>query len=90
MAYTKPMTPQQRAEAAAAYRSFRRNLKQFRKEYPPRNRDERDALFQYHEAIKAMGLEVAKPVDWIEARKLNRLENAARTAMFEYIVRYEL
>lgn len=85
MAYTKPMTAEQRQEASERYRSFRRHLRQLRQNFPATSAEQKRAFTQYQEAIKSFGLEISKPLIWIDPATLTELEYSACIAMYSYI-----
>ncbi|MBC8146025.1 MAG: hypothetical protein H7X80_10605 [bacterium] len=60
MRYRRPFTAEQRRDAAAVYRSCRRNYRTLRREHAPRNRNEQAILRDYRAMIKEFGLEAAK------------------------------
>ena len=79
------LTPEQRAEALASYASFSRNLQLLKYEFSPKTRRQQKVLSECRAAIKALKIELSKPLAWIDAARLNALEEAARRAMIEYM-----
>jgi hypothetical protein len=87
MRYHHPMTPQQRRRAMIEYRSYRRSLARVRSTHPPRIPPEAKLLRDYHDAVRAFGLEAKKSIFAIDATTLNRLQQDAVTAMLAYFAR---
>ena len=84
MRFRQPFTPQQRREAAAKYRSYRRNYKLLRTAYEPRSEKEFALLREYRRQIKQFGTEAAKTNREIDPDLLNDLESRCNALVAEY------
>ncbi len=83
MAYRKPFTPEQWRRAAREYDSFRRNVHELRKAYPPLNRYEKRAFERYRDSVQAIGQELKAGLH-LSVDHLNAHTGLARNAVAEY------
>lgn len=86
MTYRVPFTKQQHTHAAAVYSALRTNYRLLRLVYAPSDREERDLLKHYRDAIYAFGIELKRPLHAIRAPALNKLEFAANSTFAEYAI----
>jgi hypothetical protein len=83
MAYRKPFTLEQWREAAREYESFRSNVHELRKAYPPLNGREKRVLVRYRDSVRAIGEAVKRGMK-LDVDELNAQVSLARNAMAEY------
>ncbi len=85
MPYQKPFMPQQRREAARAYRSYRKHRSYLRRVYPPQNDEQLQVLASYGDAIAEMARELQKQDRSVDLVALNRADAWAKWLAVEYL-----
>ena len=71
------------AAAVQEYESFRKNVREIRKAYPPLNRAERKVFKGYEAAVFEIGQELKRGLG-IRVSRLNEKLDSARSAMADY------
>ena len=84
MAYRKPFTPQQRREAIAAYRSYRKHFAYLRRTYRPVNPEQTRLFRQYRDAIDEIAVLLQSADRTVDVEELNRADLWARMLATEY------
>ncbi|MGH7176657.1 MAG: hypothetical protein ACREJC_04690 [Tepidisphaeraceae bacterium] len=84
MRYRRPFTPDQRREAIKAYRSYRKHWTVLRREFPPMDREQRQLLRQYRQAIHDLAAQLRKSDRFVDTLALNRADGWARWWPMEY------
>jgi hypothetical protein len=86
MRYRRPFTAEQRRDAAAVYRSCRKNYRILRRDHAPRNHSERAILRDYRQLINEFGREAARHDRDVSTDELNRITSDMTKVIAEYFL----
>jgi hypothetical protein len=66
------------------YRSYRTHRRKLRHDYPPLDREQRELLEHYGEALKDVAAQLKRPDKRIDVDALNRADAWAKWTAYEY------
>jgi hypothetical protein len=85
MRFHPPLDDAQWTAAAKTHAQMRVNLRQLRRDYPPRSSEETEIIKRYRNIIQEFGRELLKPHGRIDALRLNELNDEAVDAFVVYV-----